>query len=275
MNTSIISLVAIALYLTSASRFAIAMFRDGTDTTKAKRQMVWLGLVAIALHAGVLYHTTVTETGINYGISNAASLILWLIAVSLLLASLRQPLENLAIVLLPAAALALALERLFPTHYVLPQGTGFGLQVHIVLSILAYALLSLAAFQALAFALAERQMRHRRPLRVSPLLPSLETMETLLFQLIRGGFYLLSLSLVSGLMFLKDIFAQHLVHKTVLSILAWVVFAILLWGRHRFGWRGRTAVRWTIGGMASLVLAYFGTKMVLEVILGVRDVGVG
>lgn len=92
-------------------------------------------------------------------------------------------------------------------------------------------------------------------------------METLLFQLIGVGFGLLSVSLLSGLMFLENLFTQHLAHKTVLSILAWIVFAVLLWGRAYRGWRGQVAIRWTLGGFFSLMLAYFGSKMVLEIIL--------
>jgi len=93
-------------------------------------------------------------------------------------------------------------------------------------------------------------------------------MEHFLFQLIAAGFALLTLALFTGLIFVQNLFAQHLVHKTVLSLLAWLVFAVLLWGRWRFGWRGRTAIRWTLGGFASLMLAYFGSKLVLELILG-------
>jgi ABC-type uncharacterized transport system permease subunit len=89
----------------------------------------------------------------------------------------------------------------------------------------------------------------------------------LLFQMIAIGFVLLSLALLSGLLFLEDIFTQHLVHKTVLSSIAWAVFGILLWGRWRFGWRGRTAIRWTLSGFATLALAYFGSKLVLELLL--------
>jgi ABC-type uncharacterized transport system permease subunit len=93
-------------------------------------------------------------------------------------------------------------------------------------------------------------------------------MEGLMFEMIGIGFALLTLALLTGVLFLEDIFAQHLVHKTVLSICAWGVFAILLWGRWRFGWRGRTAIRWTVGGFVFLMLAYFGSKLVLELILG-------
>ena len=92
-------------------------------------------------------------------------------------------------------------------------------------------------------------------------------MEKLLFQLIGAGFVLLSISLISGLLFVEDLFAQHLVHKTVLSIIAWFVFGILLAGRIWQGWRGQTAIRWTLGGFLALMLAYFGSKIVLELIL--------
>ena len=69
------------------------------------------------------------------------------------------------------------------------------------------------------------------------------------------------------MIFLEDIFAQHLVHKTVLSLVAWCIFAILLWGRHVLGWRGNTAVKLTLAGFVVLMLAFFGSKLVLEVIL--------
>ena len=92
-------------------------------------------------------------------------------------------------------------------------------------------------------------------------------MESLLFQMIAIGFAMLSLALLSGVLFLEDIFAQHLVHKTVLSLTAWLVFSVLLWGRFQFGWRGRTAIRWTLSGFAVLLLAYFGSKFVLELVL--------
>lgn len=92
-------------------------------------------------------------------------------------------------------------------------------------------------------------------------------MERVLFELVWAGIVLLTLSIISGLLFLDNFFAQHLAHKTVLSLLAWVIFTTLLIGRYRFGWRGMRAVRWTLGGCALLILAYFGSKFVLEVVL--------
>jgi ABC-type uncharacterized transport system permease subunit len=98
-------------------------------------------------------------------------------------------------------------------------------------------------------------------------LPPVQTMEHNLFQLITVGFILLTIGFITGIIFIEDLFAQHLVHKTVLSITAWIVFATLLWGRWKYGWRGNTAVKWTITGSIFLVLAYLGSKLVLEFIL--------
>ena len=92
-------------------------------------------------------------------------------------------------------------------------------------------------------------------------------METLLFQFLGFGFVCLSASLLTGFVYLEDIFAQHLVHKTVLSIIGWFILGVLLFGRIRFGWRGKTAIRWTLSAFAFLMLAFFGSKLVLEFIL--------
>jgi len=119
----------------------------------------------------------------------------------------------------------------------------------------------------LVLAVQDHQLRNKKPGGFVRALPPLQTMETLLFQMIGLGFFLHSLSLITGIIYLDDMFAQHIAHKTILSILAWIIFAILLWGRWRFGWRGSTAIRWTLAGFTVLFLAYVGSKWVLEVIL--------
>jgi len=98
-------------------------------------------------------------------------------------------------------------------------------------------------------------------------LPPLETLEELLFHLIKAGFAVLTVSLLTGLVFVSDLFGQHLAHKTLLSIFAWLVFAVLLWGRWKKGWRGRVAVKMTLVGIVLLLLSYFGSKLILEVLL--------
>ena len=135
---------------------------------------------------------------------------------------------------------------------------------------LAYSLFTLAALHAILMAVAERRL-HRG--RLTPLfagLPPLLTMEALLFRLIHIAFGLLTLTLISGAVFSEHIFGKALQfnHKTVFAVLSWLIFAALLFGRHRYGWRGRVALRWTLTGFAVLLLAYVGSRFVLEVVLG-------
>jgi ABC-type uncharacterized transport system permease subunit len=228
---------------------------------------VLLGGLAMSLHALVLYLNLITPEGLNLGFFNAASLISWMIVVLLLLSLPRQPVENLTIVLFPLAALTLGLENFFHSEHILSLDTKFGVTLHILSGIIAYSLLSISALQALFLAFQDYQLRHKHPGWVMQKLPPLQIMETLLFQMIALGFLLLSISLTSGIIFLEDIFAQHLVHKTVLSIVAWCVFAMLLWGHWHYGWRGKTAIRWSLSGFVVLMLGYFGSKLVLELIL--------
>src|SRR5690349_4230829 len=143
------------------------------------------------------------------------------------------------------------------------MNTTLALQLHVVLSVLGAGLLTLAAVQAITLALQDALLHGKSGNALVQALPPLQTMERALFVLIGLGFVLLSLSLLSGLLFVEDMLAQHLVQKTVLSVVAWTLFGGLLWGRWRWGWRGRTAVRWTLAGYGVLILAYFGTKLVL------------
>ncbi len=135
------------------------------------------------------------------------------------------------------------------------------------LSICAYSLLMIGTLQALLLALQEKLIKTKQVYKVIDVLPPLEAMEKLLIQIIVVGFFLLSLSLITGVVFVYDIFEQHLTHKTVLSALAWFIYAILLWGRWFLGWRGRRIINWAIGGFISLLLAYTGSKFILEFIL--------
>ena len=136
-----------------------------------------------------------------------------------------------------------------------------------MISVVAYSLIMLGAIQALLLAYQDYSFRTHNPGGFIRYLPPMHDMETLLFQFLGFGFVCLSASLLTGFLFLEDIFAQHLVHKTVLSIVAWFILAVLLFGRFQFGWRGKTAIRWTLSAFAFLMLAYFGSKLVLEFIL--------
>jgi ABC-type uncharacterized transport system permease subunit len=225
-----------------------------------------LGGFAISLHAILLYQSIVTPSGLNFGFFNAASMMVWMIAL-LLLTTIKHRVENLILVIFPIAAITIGVETYFHTEYILAPNQALGVSFHILSSIIAYSLLNISALQAIFLAFQDYQLRHKHPISVIKALPPLQVMEKLLYQIIALGFIWLSLSLITGVVFIDNLFAQHLVHKTILSVIAWSVFAILLWGHFSYGWRGKTTIRWTLIGFAVLMLGYFGSKLVLEFIL--------
>ena len=269
MSHYVIAAIAIALYLTSGLLLARRLFGSASaDNGTSKTPILAIGFVAVLLHAVLLYQGLFVPEGLNIGFINAISLITWLIALLILLAALSNPVENLGVFLLPIAGLAILVEAFFPSEHTLIATQAMELKLHILMSVLAYSMLSIAAGQALLLAVQDNHLRNKRPGGFIRALPPLQTMECLLFQMIGLGLALLTLSLLTGTLYIEDMFAQHLVHKTILSMVAWVVFATLLWGRWRFGWRGRTAIRWTLSGFVVLLLAYIGSKLVIEIVLG-------
>ena len=222
---------------------------------------------AIVLHAASLQLSLFSEGQLNLSISNATSMVFFAVSVISWSSITRKlPIENLLIVLLPATIASLIFSALTPEPE-FKTIAGNGLISHIILSILAYSFITIAALQACLLAIQEKQLRQHNFTGMFQYFPPLQTMETLLFEMIWLGFITLTAAILSGSIFLHDIFAQHLAHKTILSIIAWAVFAILLCGRHLKGWRGITATKWTLAGFIALMLAYFGSKFVLEVLL--------
>lgn len=273
MNTNFTAVVAIVAYLVVGIAIAARVFAHlPAEHALARLNKTWLLLIAavgITLHASVLYNNIFATAagGLNFSFFNAASLMTWL-AAALLLAAASKPIESLGIVILPSAAVALALELLFPASHILLTADAAQLRYHIVISILAYSTLSIAALQSVVLWIQNKSLRAKHPGGFIRSFPPMETMESLLFQMIAIGFFFLTLSLLTGLPQIDNMFAQHQAHKTILSIIAWCFFAVLLWGRWRFGWRGRTAVRWVLSGFVVLLLAYFGVKLVKELLLG-------
>ncbi|HHW77978.1 MAG TPA: cytochrome c biogenesis protein CcsA [Xanthomonadaceae bacterium] len=266
MNAVIGGLAAL-LYLLAGGLLAARLARVNGGEARPKGGPLALGWSAVVLHAMILSQTVFQPAGLNLGFFNALSFTGWLIDAVLLTVAMIRPVENLGIVMLPFGALTLALGLLFPAERIVADPGQWPLELHILIAILAYSLLALAAVQAVLLAIQDHRLRHRQPGGFLRGIPPVTAMETLLFQMISAGFILLSITLISGFFFLEDLFAQHVAHKVVLSFIAWCVFGTLLWGRWRFGWRGRTAIRWTLSGFAFLMLAYFGSKLVLELIL--------
>ncbi len=258
---------AVAAYLSGAGVIAYRLVRRNPETPPR-----WLGIllcvIGLLFHALVLYLDGYSDRGVNLGFFNAFSLVTWTILLLLLFSALNKPVEMLGIPLLPVAALILVIGQIYPSNYLLRPDTHWGLVVHVAISVIAYSVLALASIHALALAIQDHQLHNRHPGGLIRMLPPLQTMEQLLFEMIALGFLLLTLALLSGFFFLEDMFRQHVAHKTTLSLIAWVVFGTLLLGRFRYGWRGKTAIIWTLSGFVVLMLAYFGSKLVIELLLG-------
>lgn len=258
-----------SLILLSAAGAALAYLFAALRAAQARDSGWGLAVLvgAVALHGMVLI-ASVQLVGGRLGLTQALSLLTWQSALLLALLSRVAALRPLRAAIYPLAAAGVLLAVLLPTQSGGNAPHDWRIALHAALSIFAAGLLTLAAAQALALDLLDRLLHKPEQLARVLRMPPMQASEDWLFQLIGAGFFVLSLALLSGLIFVDDLFAQHLVHKTALSILAWLIFAALLAGRRRWGWRGKRAVRWALSGYGALLLAYFGSKLVLEQILG-------
>lgn len=258
--------IAIALY-TCAFALQVIDFKRGQPTAN-KCALLSVSSLAVVGHAATSWQQMFTTSGVDFGLLPVSSAIFLTVNLIVLVSSTRKPLHNLFLLLFPATASILALS-LLPGHVSHPLAhLSPGISVHILLSLIAYSLMTIAALQAVLIAWQNRQLHQHHPGGTLRALPPLQTMEALLFEILGAGFLLLTLAILVGFLFVENFFAQHLAHKTVFSVVAWLVYAILLWGHYRLGWRGKRASYWTLGGFTALMLAFWGTKFVLEVILG-------
>ncbi|KRE89577.1 hypothetical protein ASG87_04425 [Frateuria sp. Soil773] len=261
-----LSLLAIACYLLASGLLARPLFGRALPATPAplQRTALSVAVVAVLAHAGVLLG--MHRGALDLHFFAALSLVACVVSALTLLVNLSRPVAAVGVIVFPLTALLVALDG-FVAPATAPQPMDWQIKLHVTVALVAFSVLSIAAVLAIGLAIQERALRHRRFSPWMRALPPLTLSETLLFRLIAAGFALLTLTLITGVLFVGNLFGQHLVHKTVLSIVAWLVFGTLLYGRWRHGWRGRSAVNLTLIGMAVLVLAFFGSKFVLELIL--------
>ena len=270
MTANLLSITAILLYLITwiliSLRVKASIKNPEIDVKSAKIYFLsWLG--ALVLHILSLHFPLFLGEPLILSFFSLASYVMWFLNLILFVTTIRRKLESLAIFILPFTLLSILFTVIMGTdaHQIINMRSGLG--VHILVSLLAYSVLMLASFQALLLASQSNQLHTHQTTGFIRTLPSLEDMEHLLFRFIWIGVVLLSIALLTGFYYLDNLFGSRVAHKTILSIVAWFIFSGLLFGRWKFGWRGKKAVHWTLAGFIVLMLAFFGTKFVQEFIL--------
>ena len=263
MTTFIFGSSAIALYLLGWVAYVLEL------SNKVRLQthliQIFTGL-AIILHGFASFDLLLYNGGLDLSLLKILSLLALVINSLVFLSGLREPVHSLYLALLPISVVTLIFALISSSTKstaVIP----FSLQAHILTSIIAYSFLAIAALQALLVGYQNWQLKHKHQNRLMRTLPALETMEKFLFKLIWVGEILLTASLITGFYVYDDFFAQQLIHKVTFSIVAWLVYAVLIFGRHHYGWRGQRAINWTWIGFSGILLGYLGSKFVIEFIL--------
>lgn len=262
-------LIVALLFGGVAIDYWLAINRANQSPTST-RLNIHSGLVALALIGqGLLLWQDIFAWGLNLTVANASATILWLTVLIYWLFNLRHHVHSLQAFVLPPATLMVLIQGWsLQTHWLQYEQQALFI-THICIAFLAYSLFTFTALHALLMATVERNLHLRQSIIKLPDFPPLMVMESMLFKMVAAGFVLLSVTLITGMLFSEQIFHQPLRfnHKNVFTILSWLIYGALLIGRVRYGWRGRTAIRWTLWGFLSLLLAYLGSKFVLEILL--------
>lgn len=261
----LVFLLAGIAYLLASIYIGWALIQDKPIHKGASLGLLSVGMLA---HAALLYPHVVTLYGLNFNLFNIISLISLFFLFFYVMFSLYRPIVSLGILAAPTALLGMLVGYIGRAPYQPLTDISVGLEAHILLSLAAYCVLLMAAVQALFLRLQIRELKHQSIHRFwVNKLPSLQSMESLLFDMLLVGFILLSIALGIGIIYVEDLMAQHLAHKTVFSILSWLLFGALLIGNWRAGWRGKRAANMTIYAFILLAIGFVGSKFVLEMIL--------
>ncbi|WP_367111431.1 inner membrane protein YpjD [uncultured Psychrobacter sp.] len=261
----------LAFMIASAAYIAVGIYIAWSLTANRmirKDVNLVLLLIGMLAHAALLYPYIFTLYGLNFNLFNVLSLISLFFLFFYVLFSLYRPIVSLGILAAPTAFIGMTIGYIGRAPYQPMTDVSVGLEAHIILSFAAYCVLLMATVQALFLRLQIRELKHKTMHRFwVNKLPPLQSMESLLFDMILVGFILLSIALGLGFIYVEDLLAQHIAHKTVFSVLSWLLFGLLLLGNWRAGWRGKRAANMTIYAFILLAIGFVGSKFVLELVL--------
>jgi ABC-type uncharacterized transport system permease subunit len=238
-----------------------------TDSSNSKIRLAFtVACFGAAFHIVHAFNISLIEQSLNVSLGSMVVLMSGLLMLTFLLGGLLMPIRRLGVLVFPFTSASLVFAALWGDQAVILDNRSLAFNAHIVISLLAYSLLAIAAIQALLYVYQERQIKKRTNPAMLTALPPLQTMELLLFRLVSSGFVILTLTLLTGAVFSQEIFGHAFAfkHHTILAIFGWLVYATLLLKRVKSGLRGSRAVIWTIGGFLLIQLGYFGTKIVSE-----------
>ncbi len=263
---TLIAVVSAILYSLATATIVSGLSRQ----THIKANMVFVtATVALALHAWLLYDLIHADTtGQNLSMLNVASVVSFIISLVMSLAMSKVRLWFLLPVIYGFSVISILASSFLPGAFITHFGKQPGLLIHISFALLAYAMLTIAALYAIQLAWLDYKLKAKNVMAVNPNLPPLLKVERQLFNIILIGNALLTITLLSGYLFLDDMFAKGVAHKSILSLIAWFIYSTLLWGHYQKGWRGKKVTWFAIAGATLLTLAYFGSRFVREIILG-------
>ncbi|WP_105255285.1 cytochrome C assembly family protein [Pseudoalteromonas sp. T1lg75] len=265
MLITVLTLLSCVFYAAATAHVLSRLFHAQGPSQKTT---VILSTLAILTHMVLLVNSVFTNQGQDVSFINVSLLTCWVIVLSVTAVSLKFPATLLLPVVYGFAAILL-FASLFMPHHMIVQNIHLeaGLVAHITLSLLAYCILIIATLYAVQFYFIDKRLKRKDLAIVYSHLPPLMVVERQLYQLVTVGTALLTIALLSGFIFVDTMISKDYAHKTILSLLAWAIFAAVVFGRHLKGWRGKSSVLTIMVGAALLTLAYFGSRFVQEVIL--------
>jgi ABC-type uncharacterized transport system permease subunit len=242
--------------------------RGERSAVATRRVDAWI-VGALLLHAVALARGIFTPTGLDLSLTHALSLVAGLAVLVAWVSGLIRALPAVGAVVLPVGAVTALLPALSHGAFRVPYTGVPWASVHIGIALVAYAIMIVAAAEALVLTGIERRLHRGLPDAGAMPAPPLLTLERWLFLLIGLGYALLTLTLATGIFYSEELFGTpaRFNHKNVFSVAAWLAYTVLLVGRWRYGWRGRRALKWILAGTVLLLLAYIVNKFVLEVLL--------
>jgi ABC-type uncharacterized transport system permease subunit len=248
---------------------AIATIIPGLVNQKGiKAKAVFISaVIALLFHFWLLIALIINSNGQNLSILNVASMISFIVSLVMSIAMLKTRIWFLLPVVYSFAAINVSAANFLPGTFITHLEHNISLLIHITLALFSYSTLTIGALYALQLAWLDQKLKKKKSLAINPNLPPLLMIERQLFKIILIGDILLTGTLITGVLFIQEMFAQGKAHKGILSFIAWVIYSTLLWGHYQKGWRGRKVTWFAIAGATLLTLAYFGSRFVREIIL--------